>query len=111
MIEGMKDCLPLLVEEGNVDADPGKQKFIFHFKFNWAWCQMSAFFRKRTTKGGKPEVEVWMASWQCLHLVVQLLGVAFSFQSSHQFVHLGKTSSEVCPLSAAGADVDLRHII
>ena len=99
-----KNCLPLLIEEGNVDADPEEHKFISSLTGHRIEGGKESDFEK-------PEVEVWMASWQCLHLVVQLLGVAFSFQSSHQFVHLGKTFSKVCPFSAAGADVVLRHSI
>ena len=30
----MKDCLPLLVKEGNVGADPEEQKRKFYFEFN-----------------------------------------------------------------------------
>ena len=35
----MKDCLPLLVKEGNVGADPEEQKRNFYFEFNWT-CQV-----------------------------------------------------------------------
>ena len=35
----MKDCLPLLVKEGNVGADPEEQKRNFYFEFDWT-CQV-----------------------------------------------------------------------
>ena len=78
-MKSMRVCLPLLVEEGNVGADPGEQKYIC--------CLLGLTERVRYFDGkkgtnmlkrGKPEVKVWMASWQGLHLVIQLFGVTFS---------------------------------